>query len=233
MVSVFKVNIEVTGSGNEPVIKTVEYYRDEVPYTQEPQEKSSNMPGVYVIVYGTREGMDTFQPYTKWTSTSYHGSGKYRLTAGFLFEPEKGELMKVQVKIIDNSGNTIALKEFNIVWEYEPVLSATCDVNTINSTTGFSNVSVLKEWVDPASISERATEHLPGVFLVVKKDGIVMNHASSTPYQDDGRYNIRAFFEDEPKIGERLDLTIQIMNSQGGMIAQYPQSGENFYKIWA
>ena len=90
----------------------------------------------------------------------------------------KGELLKVQVKIVDNVGNTIALKEFNIVWDFEPILTASCEVNTLNNTVGISNVSVLKDWVDPDSISQRAAEHLPGVYISVKLDDYILNYAS-------------------------------------------------------
>ncbi|UCH88604.1 MAG: hypothetical protein JSV49_10170 [Thermoplasmata archaeon] len=232
MVPSFKVIIDVEVIDSVPTIETIEYSYEEVALPEKPKETSSHMPGIYLIAFGSRVEEEYFQPYTEWTSTDFKGDGTYELTAGFQFEPEKGEIIKVEIKIINNVGKTIGGQIFTIIWEYEPVLEASCTLSTINETYVFNDVEVKRNWIDPDEIIQREQENLPGLHFIIEKNGFVANYANSIPVDDVGTYTVRGFLLEVPKIGEILQLNLQLKDSKGNVIASYPNINETWNYKW-
>jgi hypothetical protein len=227
-----KAIVEIEGSLNNPTISTIEFFQAEVPRTEKPLESGTHIPGIYLIAYGSRVEEGYYQPYTEWTSKDYDGKGTYELNAGFKFEPETGEDLKIQIKIYDNTGRVIALEDFFIKWEYVQVIDVEFSVDDINDTVSISDFDPKKNWLKDEDVKRIDQENLPGIYLVVENDDSQINYINSIKYDGKNQYVIRGYFKEIPKIGEILKLKLIIRDQAGSQIAQFPETDQYWNYIW-
>jgi hypothetical protein len=89
-----------------------------------------------------------------------------------------------------------------------------------------------KSWADPARTSDQPSEELPGLYLTVEKDHTPINYITSKPYNGVGNYTLRTYFDNIPKFGETVELTFDIKDENGKLIAEHPQTNESWSYIW-
>jgi hypothetical protein len=232
LVPVIKVVVEAEIIDGNPVIKSIEFSQETVSLTQEPVESESHLPGIYVIAFGIRSGQEYFQPFTEWTSTNFHGNGKYTLIAPFQFKPDKGNELKIQVNIVNSAGHTVERKEFGVVWDFEPVLESSFKATTINDTLIIENAKVVKRWIDPDTITMRTSEYFPGIYFSLERESEQINYIYSIPYTDNGNYTVQAYFIKPPKYGDNIQLTLSILDQNKNTIAKYPAEDKIWNVMW-
>lgn len=227
-----KVIIDIEGTLDEPVISTIEFSQEIVPKTEKPRETNPHLPGIYIIAYGSKVDEGYFQPYTAWTSEDFYGQGIYTLTAGFNFEPKTGESLKIQVKIVDNSGSSIAVSEFFITWDHNPVIETEFRVTEKNETLEISEFNISKKWIPRESMKNEERELYPGIFLIVKQKDTQINYINSIDYTGGNSYSLIGYFKHNPKIGEILKIKLYIKDSKGNILAQFPENDDFWNYIW-
>lgn len=232
LVPAFSVTVEIDGTLKNPNILSIDYSMYEAPKTEEPRETKAHFPGVYLMVLGASGESDYLDRYTEWASTNFNGKGVYKIKAGFITYPKHGELLKIEVKIVDDTGSRIFLRDFLIKWNFEPVVEASCTVETINGNLTISNTDIKKDWYDPEVESIGDSENIPGVYFVIEKDNKKVNYISSVSYKGEGDYTIRSYFKNEPKILEKVQYNIDIKNSDGSILLSYPGSNPAWEKLW-
>jgi hypothetical protein len=232
LVPVIKVSVEASGLIPDVKFEIVSYEQTEIPLTEEPKETRSHIPGIYFSVFGSRTESGYFQPFTKWASQSFKGAGKYDFTASFIFEPEKGEFLKLQFKIIDPAGDTLRSKEIGIIWGYEQTLEVNWAVDENNGTVEIKDPTTNKKWIDPAKITEQDSEYLPGVEMTITKNNDRINMLTSENYNGIGNYTLQSYFTETPKFGEIIHIRLNIKDKDGKILSQYPNSNETWNYIW-
>jgi FAD synthase len=112
---VLKAEIQIKGSvrGNETIAEIGNITANIEPYSKVSLPKMTGLyaPSVMVVV------LRGSQMIGSWTSAPYTGTGIYNLTIGLGANPNPGDTLIVDVRVIDKKGNNIAIKNKEIRYE--------------------------------------------------------------------------------------------------------------------
>jgi hypothetical protein len=113
-VPILKVQAEVTVTDDKPALKIIQLDREYVHPLQSPQGGPDiGFPGVSAVAIINSSKI------SYWSAKDYHGNGTYDLVIGFYPDaiPKEGDVVKVDVKVVDVRGNTSAKAKEVMIWE--------------------------------------------------------------------------------------------------------------------
>ena len=112
---VLKTEIRINGSirGNETVAEIENINAHFEPYSKigVPRMTGLDAPGVMVVV------IYKSQMIGQWTSVLYKGTGIYNITIGLGANPNPGDIVRVDVRVVDKKGNNIAIQNKEVRYE--------------------------------------------------------------------------------------------------------------------
>ncbi|MCZ7383536.1 MAG: hypothetical protein O8C63_02175 [Candidatus Methanoperedens sp.] len=105
---ILKTEIRINGSvrGNETVAEIENITAHFEPHSKisVPTMTGLDAPGVMVVV--TRKS----QMIGQWTSVPYRGTGVYNITIGLGANPNPGDILSINVRVVDKKGKNIAIQ---------------------------------------------------------------------------------------------------------------------------
>ncbi|MDD5474659.1 MAG: hypothetical protein PHU34_11025 [Candidatus Methanoperedens sp.] len=112
---VLKTEIRINGSvrGNETVAEIENINAHFEPYSKIGLPKMSGLdaPGVMVVA------IHKTQMIGQWTSVPYKGTGIYNITIGLTTNPNPGDIVRVDVRVVDKKGNNLAIQNKEVRYE--------------------------------------------------------------------------------------------------------------------
>lgn len=112
---ILKVKAEVvTGADGKPMVRIIEVEQSEIHPLKAPRGHSAeSFPSVDMVAFLNLR-MSCY-----WTSKKYQGAGTYEFVIGFLkgVKLKEGDMIRIYVKVCDESGKTLASNYRDIMWE--------------------------------------------------------------------------------------------------------------------